>query len=126
MIEKYFFQEDKALDKLDDEQFPGMFFARAKIYDRNTNTNENLRINDLFKSKENYIRYVLQIHLYMGRDMPPADETGAADPFVIAKCMGKTAKSKTKFETLNPGFFETIQMEVSLPPKDNPNVRNKF
>jgi hypothetical protein len=36
-IEKYFFQEDKALDKLDDEQFPGMFFARAKIYDRNTN-----------------------------------------------------------------------------------------
>ena len=114
------------MDKLDDEQFPGMFFARAKIYDRNTNTNENLRINDLFKSKENYIRYVLQIHLYMGRDMPPADETGAADPFVIAKCMGKTAKSKTKFETLNPGFFETIQMEVSLPPKDNPNVRNNF
>lgn len=54
--------------------------------------------------------------------MPPADETGAADPFVIAKCMGKTAKSKTKFETLNPGFFETIQMEVTLPPKDNPNV----
>jgi len=22
----------------------------------------------------------------MGRDFPPADETGAADPFIIARC----------------------------------------
>ncbi len=83
-----------------------MFFARAKLYDRNTNV--NFRTDDLFKPKDNYIKYVLQIHLYMGRDIPPADETGASDPFIIAKCMGKTAKSQTKFETLNPGFFETI------------------
>jgi len=83
-----------------------MFFARTKIYDRNTNV--NLKVEDLFKDRNNYIKYVLQVHLYMGRDMPPADETGAADPFVIAKCMGKTAKSSTKSATLNPGFFETI------------------
>lgn len=41
---------------------------------------------DLFKSDDNYTDYLLQIHLYMGRNFPPADETGAADPFVIARC----------------------------------------
>ena len=25
----------------------------------------------------------------MGRDLPPADETGAADPFIIMRCQGK-------------------------------------
>lgn len=37
---------------------------------------------------DNYTKYLLQIHLYIGRDFPPADETGAADPFVIARCQG--------------------------------------
>lgn len=44
----------------------------------------------------------------MGRDFPPADETGAADPFVNVRCMGKKTKTRTKYETLNPGFFETV------------------
>lgn len=60
----------------------------------------------------------------MGKDFPPADETGAADPFVIARCQGQKAKSDTKFETLNPGFFETLQMVVSLPPLDDERRKN--
>jgi hypothetical protein len=31
-IQNYLLEEDKALDKLDDEQFPGMLYARMKIY----------------------------------------------------------------------------------------------
>jgi Ca2+-dependent lipid-binding protein len=60
----------------------------------------------------------------MGRDFPPADESGAADPFVIARCQGKKAKSRTKFETLNPGFYETLELVVSLPPFNDKDVRN--
>ena len=52
----------------------------------------------------------------MGRDFPPADETGAADPFVVARCQGRKQTTKTKYETLNPGFFETLEMVVPLPP----------
>lgn len=70
-------------------------------------------------SHDQYTEYLLQIHLYMGKDFPPADETGAADPFIIARCQGQRAKTDTKFETLNPGFFETVQMVVSLPPLDD-------
>lgn len=76
-----------------------------------------------FLSRDLYQEYLLQIHLYMGKDFPPADDTGAADPFVIARCQGKVAKSETKFETLNPGFFEVMQMKISLPPLEDPNVR---
>lgn len=52
----------------------------------------------------------------MGRDFPAADETGASDPFVITRCMGHQKRSKTKYETLNPGFFETLSLKVRLPP----------
>ena len=60
----------------------------------------------------------------MGRDFPPADETGSSDPFVIARCMGKKTKTFTKRETLNPGFFETIGLIVDLPPIGDPDVIN--
>ena len=31
-IEKYLMEEDKSLDMLDDEEFPGIIFARIKLY----------------------------------------------------------------------------------------------
>lgn len=57
----------------------------------------------------------------MGRNFPAADETGASDPFVIARCMGKKVKSKVKYETLNPGWFEILEMKISIPPVDDKN-----
>ena len=48
----------------------------------------------------------------MGRDFPPADESGAADPFVFARSMGQKAKSRVKYETLNPGWFETLEIVI--------------
>ena len=56
---------------------------RMKLYSRDPDDEFPA---DLFKSDEDYIDYLLQVHLYMGRDLPPADESGAADPFVIMRC----------------------------------------
>ena len=92
---------------------------RIKLYSKDAEDNFP---KDLFKSSSEYIDYLLHIHLYMGRNFPPADETGAADPFIIARCQGKKAKSRTKFETLNPGFFETLELVVSLPPIGDKSV----
>jgi len=75
----------------------------------------------IFKSRENYSDYQLHLNIFMGRDFPPADETGAADPFIIARCMGRKNKTRTKYETLNPGFFETLELIVSLPPIGDPD-----
>jgi hypothetical protein len=65
---------------------------------------------------EFYTDYLLHIHLFMGRNFPPADETGGADPFVMARSMGKKIRSRVKNETLNPGWFETLEMQISVPP----------
>lgn len=59
----------------------------------------------------------------MGREFPAADETGCSDPFIIARCQGKKARSKTKYETLNPGFFEVMELVVELPPMGDLNVK---
>jgi hypothetical protein len=99
-IENYILEEDRAIDALDDEQFPGIIQACMKLYSKEP-TDEFLP--SRFKQQES--EYLLLIHLFMGCEFPPADETGAADPFVIARCQGKKVKSDTRFETLNPGFF---------------------
>ena len=59
--------------------------------------------------------YTLRLFLYMAKDLPAGDKTGASDPFVIVRCCGQVAKSKTKYETLNPAFFETLEMQIKLP-----------
>lgn len=120
-IENYLLEEDKSIDPLDDEQFPGIIQARIKLYSKDV---EDSFPEDLFKGEADYVEHLMHIHLYMGRDLPPADETGAADPFVIARCQGKRTKSRTKYETLNPGFFESLELIVSLPPLDEANKAN--
>lgn len=55
-IEKYLLEEDKALDKLDDEQFPGIIQARIKIYSHDP---EDEFPNDLFKGDDDYVDYLL-------------------------------------------------------------------
>ena len=68
---------------------------------------------------EIFLRFTLRIHLYMGRNFPPADETGASDPFVIIRCCGKKVKSSVKYVTLNPGWFEVLEIdEIRIPPPD--------
>ena len=95
-----------------------MIYARIKMYSKDP---EDEFPADLFKDESNYKEYLLHLHLYMGRDFPAADETGASDPFIIARCMGSKSKSTTKFETLNPGFFETLRLKIKLPPIGDPN-----
>ena len=53
--------------------------------------------------------------LYVAKDLPPADETGTADPFVKIRCCGKTAYSSVRYRTLYPRWFEVMEMDISIP-----------
>lgn len=55
------------------------------------------------------------MYLYMGRDLPSADDTGLSDPFIVFKCAGAEAESHHKAETLNPGWFQTLEMDIKIP-----------
>lgn len=75
--------EDVSIDALSDEEFPGLIFAKVKIYEGN--------VEDVFKKgplvdQSLLTPYLLTLHIYMGRNFPPADESGAADPFVSIRC----------------------------------------
>jgi hypothetical protein len=112
-IEKFKFVEDISIDALSDEEFPGILFCKIKAYEGNpTDTFESGQLVDMNK----YSPYLLNMHVYMGRNFPPADESGAADPFISIRCQGETQKTSIKYETLNPGWFESRQMVIDLPP----------
>ena len=51
----------------------------------------------------------------MGRDLPASDSSGLADPFIILRWSGAREQSTIKTETLNPGWFETIEMKIKIP-----------
>jgi hypothetical protein len=128
-IQRTLLEEDKAIDALTDEQFPGMLFTRMKLYSRDPDPKDKWDKtifkgwDDLDEDGNNkfYKEYLLQMHLYIGRNFPPADATGAADPFVVARSMGCKTRSRVKNETLNPGWFETLEMVIKLPPVGDPD-----
>lgn len=46
-ISSYLLEEDKSMDRLDDEQFPGIIYARMKLYSKDV---EDQFPKDIFKS----------------------------------------------------------------------------
>ena len=61
-------------------------------------------------------RWQLRAHIYCARDLPPADETGSSDPYVKVQIEDKFGFTKIHPVTLNPQWFETIVLDVELPP----------
>lgn len=114
-IEKFTLVEDISIDAIGDEEFPGILNMRLTLFDKNP---PRRQIDDIPPRNEwhkHYKEYMLRVYLYMGRDLPAADPTGLADPFIILRCAGQKFQSTTKKETLNPGWFETIEMKVNIP-----------
>lgn len=115
-IKKWTLVEDLSRNKLNDEEFPGTLNMRVTFFEEeppiprefdNMPTRDDLK--DLYES------YVLRVHLFMARDLPPADDNGLSDPFMILKCSGEMKESSVKYQTLNPGWFEIVEMHVQLP-----------
>ena len=63
--------------------------------------------------------YKLLAHIYQGRNLPAADKTGMSDAYATVRLAGQSAKTKIVKETLNPLFYETLELDVSLPDRIN-------
>jgi len=114
-IKKFTLIEDIAKDELKDEEFPGIMNMRITFYDEDPPPRESNMLPPTNELAQLYEEYVLRVFVYMGRDLPPADDTGLADPFVIIRCAGEEGITSIKQETLNPGWFETIELNVKIP-----------
>eukprot|EP01006_Ploeotia_vitrea_P043964 TRINITY_DN66795_c5_g1_i1.p1 TRINITY_DN66795_c5_g1~~TRINITY_DN66795_c5_g1_i1.p1 ORF type:complete len:1371 (-),score=823.25 TRINITY_DN66795_c5_g1_i1:1409-5521(-) len=61
------------------------------------------------------VKYELRCHLYQGRNLPAADANGLSDPYVTVRIGGEQAKGKVETETVNPTYYTTLKLKVSLP-----------
>jgi len=103
-------KEDRSLNLVTDDEFPGYLFAKIGLY----NTAPPRR--GEFKNKGiKLFEYQLRVMIHVGRGLPPADQEGASDPFVVVRAGGKSAKTSVKRQTLNPGWFETLTMDIKIP-----------
>jgi hypothetical protein len=114
-IKKMTLVEDIVRNKLGDEEFPGILNIRLTFFDQNPPRRDREIFPSALEILHYYETYILRVYLYMGRDLPAADDTGLADPFIIVRCAGSKEGSEYKKQTLNPGWFETIEMEVNIP-----------
>ena len=71
-----------------------------------------------------YSPYEVRLHLYQGKDMPPMDDNGLLDPYVVAVVNGQrlslptkrgSKRSSVESETVNPQWYETLSAQVWLP-----------
>ena len=67
--------------------------------------------------------YELRAHLYQARDLPARTDDGLLDPYVIISLAGQRAtnargklSSETARETRDPLWYETLTMQMWLPP----------
>lgn len=111
--------EDKANNRLDDEDFPGSLLVRMGIGSAElaaeTNADWNEEALNTFKIKENY---AVRVHVYQGKDLPAADSDGMCDPYAYIRLMGeKPLKITRRNKTNNPLWYETVTFPfVRLPP----------
>ncbi len=60
-------------------------------------------------------RYQLRVFIFRGRDLPSADQDGTSDPYLVVSCAGQKARTTELENKLNPGFFETVYLDVEIP-----------
>lgn len=66
----------------------------------------------------NPLPFELVFRLYLGRNLPAADETGSLDPYVRLHCGGRSLKTELKKQTSYPKWYTQYSMQLSLP-RDN-------
>lgn len=60
-------------------------------------------------------QYQLRCHIYQARKLPAADTSGLCDPYLVIRLAGKKLKTATKHETLNPMWYTSYSINVTLP-----------
>lgn len=59
-------------------------------------------------------KYQLRIYLYCAQGLPPMNELGDCDPYIVFRCSGETTKSQVRESTLNPSWYDMYTLNVSF------------
>jgi hypothetical protein len=126
------FGEDKALDLLNDDQFPGSVLMRlacgkAELADRTLQIWEDSLNNSTAKTP-----YQLRCHIFQARNLPASDANGLLDPYIKINFNGMNYNGKNaqtikngkadhkvpsfvKKKTCDPLWYKTVCFDTQLP-----------
>ena len=107
-------REDAALNALADDENPGNVLIKLGM-GTDTSAAENPWETDL-EALSDLTPYQLRVHVYQGRSLPAADDNGSIDPFVKVLFNGTEQETSIKTMTTSPSWYETIQLDLMLPP----------
>lgn len=114
-------REDQTLDLVNDDQFSGFVTVRPVLFAYKAPPKMDFAH---VRNPDNQRKYILKLFVYVARKLPSANDGGISNPFLVARCMGKTMITKTKRYTLNPEWYEVMEEEIIIPDindKDTPN-----
>jgi hypothetical protein len=57
----------------------------------------------------------LRVLVYSAKKLISEDASGFSDPFVVVRCAGLEARTTTKKNTVNPVYYETLELVTPLP-----------
>jgi hypothetical protein len=108
-------QEDKAIDALDDGDFPGSVLLKLGFGLERT-YNELDKQWDIPRPVLQTRRpFQLRCHCYQARDLLAADSNGLADPFIKISFRGQNQKLEKQRFTTNPLWYQTLTFDCELP-----------
>eukprot|EP00752_Nemacystus_decipiens_P012043 g10677.t1 len=116
-------QEDKVLDCLYDNEFPGSVLVRIGFGPIESYVNNKSKWTDDFQGLLKKEPYELRVHLFQARNLPATDSNGLIDPYLNVKFKGQTIctednKDLRRRETVDPVWYHTLRFSATLPPKE--------
>mmetsp|Transcript_8349 Transcript_8349/g.8258 ORF Transcript_8349/g.8258 Transcript_8349/m.8258 type:complete len:976 (+) Transcript_8349:1306-4233(+) len=108
------FNPDKVINTVKNDWEGG--FIKIKVYIGKLSEQKLVRWNRPEQRTE--ISMTLLCHLFQCKNLPSSDANGSADPYVVMYCAGNQVNTdkKAKPNTLNPMWYETLAMEISVEP----------
>lgn len=126
-------REERSHDLVDDYSFPGFLVIRPILVGFTPPPRPSLHLSpnpldyrlldasvqqqppDQFGSNYPQTRnYKLALFVYVARDLASGEPDGTTNPFISFTTNGQTARTKTISRTLNPDFYETVLMDISV------------
>jgi hypothetical protein len=113
-------QEDKSIDALPKDQFPGQVLLRLGFGPESESKETLTQWRQTLDDARSLSSYQLRVHIFQGADLPAADSNGMSDPFVKCYFLDTHLKTKTMKKTLYPAYYETLVFDnVDIPEFDN-------
>ena len=111
------FKEDKSHKLVKDDQFPGFALIRVVLF---AHTPPPRKQNLIIKSNNiEKVKYILKLFVYVARDLASGEDNGTSNPQVSFRVGGVEKTTKCKPKTLNPNFYEVIDIDISMDKNQN-------